>query len=90
MSKKLPSPCVDVCKYKREGHCVACSMTKAQKKQFKSLKKADQRADFIDMLINQQAKLGTSAAWPSIYAKRCAKKGVTLPQRLRVETTQET
>ncbi|MEM7463357.1 MAG: DUF1289 domain-containing protein, partial [Pseudomonadota bacterium] len=38
MSKKIPSPCVDVCKYKRQGHCIACSMTKAQKSQFKKLK----------------------------------------------------
>ncbi|MEM7240341.1 MAG: DUF1289 domain-containing protein, partial [Pseudomonadota bacterium] len=26
---KIPSPCIDVCKYKLKGHCIACSMTKA-------------------------------------------------------------
>ena len=38
MSKKTPSPCIDVCKFRREGHCIGCSMTKAQKSMFKKLK----------------------------------------------------
>ncbi|MEM6670690.1 MAG: DUF1289 domain-containing protein, partial [Pseudomonadota bacterium] len=29
MSEKLPSPCIDVCKFRRAGHCIGCSMTKA-------------------------------------------------------------
>ena len=80
MSKKLPSPCVDVCKYKRKGHCIACSMTKAQKKMFKTLKKEDHRAAFIEMLIAQQLQMGKFPAWPDMYARRCAKKGVSLPK----------
>ena len=39
MAKKLPSPCMNVCKYKLKGHCIACSMTKPQKSLFKQLKK---------------------------------------------------
>ncbi|MGY9010678.1 MAG: DUF1289 domain-containing protein [Rhodobacterales bacterium] len=32
------SPCVDICKFKLQGHCLGCSMTKAQRSLFKSLK----------------------------------------------------
>ena len=35
---KIPSPCIGVCKYKREGHCIGCSMTEDQKKQQKLMK----------------------------------------------------
>ncbi|MEL6314795.1 MAG: DUF1289 domain-containing protein [Pseudomonadota bacterium] len=80
MSKKLPSPCVDVCKYKRQGHCIACSMTKTQKKLFKSLKKEEHRAAFLEMLIAQQLYMGKYPAWPDMYARRCAKKGVSVPK----------
>lgn len=57
-------------------------MTKAQKKLFKSLKKEDHRAAFLEMLIAQQRQLGKFAAWPEMYAKRCAKKGVAVPDLL--------
>ena len=30
MAKKLPSPCIDVCKFRRAGHCIGCSMTKSR------------------------------------------------------------
>ncbi|MBT8476394.1 MAG: DUF1289 domain-containing protein, partial [Alphaproteobacteria bacterium] len=51
---KVPSPCIDVCKYKRQGHCIGCSMTKAQKSLYKSLKKPRHRAAFVGMLKVQQ------------------------------------
>ncbi len=79
MAQKLPSPCVDVCKYKREGHCIACSMTKAQKSLFKQLKKNKHRAGFVQMLVAQQENLGNYPAWSGLYVKRCRKKGVTPP-----------
>ena len=79
MTKKLPSPCVDVCKYKLKGHCIACSMTKVQKSLFKQLKKEKHRKAFLDMLILQQVSLGTSKEWPILYLKRCANKNVTPP-----------
>ena len=76
---KLLSPCVDVCKYKLKGHCIACSMTKPQKSGYKSLSsQADQRA-FFDMLLAQQKLLGKFKAWPGMYARRCKKKGVKNP-----------
>ena len=34
---KILSPCIDICKFKREGHCIGCSMTKAQKSTFKAV-----------------------------------------------------
>ena len=54
MSKKLPSPCIDVCKFRRGGHCIGCSMTKAQKKMFKALKKPEHQEAFVEMLVHQQ------------------------------------
>ncbi|MEO0484339.1 MAG: DUF1289 domain-containing protein [Pseudomonadota bacterium] len=74
---KIPSPCVDVCKYKRAGHCIACSMTKPQKKIFKRLKKPEQQAGFVEMLKHQQAQLGRYDAWPQLYAKKLGKKTAT-------------
>ena len=68
------SPCVDVCKYKRDGHCSACSMTKAQKKLFKEIRKSELRAAFIEMLEHQQARLGHYHAWSVLYENKLAKK----------------
>ena len=81
MVKKLPSPCLDVCKYKLQGHCIACSMTKDQKSLFKQLKKEKHRQAFIEMLLQQQISLGTSKAWSRLYLKRCENKKVTPPRR---------
>ncbi|MEM9755404.1 MAG: DUF1289 domain-containing protein [Pseudomonadota bacterium] len=79
MANKLPSPCVDICKYRRAGHCIACSMTKAQKSMFKKLKTEKHRAAFVQMLTAQQRDMGKYHAWPTLYARRCAKKGVAPP-----------
>lgn len=76
---KLPSPCIDVCKFKRAGHCIGCSMTKAQKSMFKKLKKAEHQHAFLDMLVHQQNDLGKYSHWPEAYRKRCARKGKTAP-----------
>jgi predicted Fe-S protein YdhL (DUF1289 family) len=78
---KIPSPCIDVCKYKRAGHCIACSMTKPQKSAFKALKSGPQKRGFVAMLEAQQAQMGKFAAWPKVYARKCAKKGVDYPFR---------
>jgi hypothetical protein len=79
MAKKLPSPCIDVCKYRRGDHCIGCSMTKAQKKAFKALKKPEHQHAFVDMLVHQQRDLGKFAHWTKAYLKKCRKKGVTPP-----------
>ena len=77
---KPPSPCIDVCKFRRQGHCIGCSMTKAQKKMFKSLKKAEHKSAFIQFLMLQQKDMGKYAHWRGAYAKKCAKKGIRPPK----------
>jgi len=73
---KTPSPCIDVCKYKREGHCIGCSMTKPQKSLFKSLKKDSHREAFVDLLVMQQTAMGGFTHWTPKYLRKCAKKKV--------------
>ncbi len=84
MAKKLPSPCIDVCKFRRAGHCTGCSMTEAQKGMFDRLAKCDRRG-FVELLAHQQHTLGGYAHWQRVYAKKCAKKGVAPPASVRVD-----
>lgn len=79
---KIPSPCIDVCKFKREGHCIGCSMTKVQKKMFKSLKKPAQQEAFVEMLVHQQNDLGGFRYWTSRYTRKCQERGVQPPGRV--------
>ncbi|WP_299082395.1 DUF1289 domain-containing protein [uncultured Ruegeria sp.] len=74
MSKKVPSPCIDVCKFRREGHCIGCSMSKSQKKLFKSIKRSDQQEAFVQMLICQQERMGRYTHWGPAYLKKLKKK----------------
>ncbi|MEM9319725.1 MAG: DUF1289 domain-containing protein [Pseudomonadota bacterium] len=80
--EKLPSPCIDVCKFRRAGHCIGCSMTKAQKSMFKKLKKPTHRAAFLTMLIAQQAVLSKYRHWRPRYLRKCLKRGVAPPAEL--------
>ena len=73
---KLPSPCIDICKYKLRGHCIACSMTKPQKSLFKQLDKDKHKEAFVLMLISQQQRVGSSKGWLEEYQRRCAKHKV--------------
>ena len=79
---KTPSPCIDVCKFRRKGHCIGCSMTKAQKSMFKKLKKDAHRDAFIEMLVAQQDVMGKYSHWAPAYARRCLKKGAKPPANL--------
>ena len=84
---KTPSPCIDVCKFRRPGrdgarHCIGCSMTKDQKRVLKALKKDAQRRAFVDLLMAQQAVMGRYGHWAEAYAKRCRKRGVAPPRAL--------
>lgn len=83
---KTPSPCIDVCKFKRQGHCTGCSMTKAQKTLFKSLKKDAYREAFVEMLTAQQDQLGKYRHWQPGYLKKLKKKNVE-PMRFLLENT---
>lgn len=77
---KIPSPCIDVCKFKLEGHCIGCGMTKKTKKQFKKLGGRKPARAFLSTLIETQAKVGVKTrGWEKGYRKRCAKKGVDCP-----------
>ena len=73
---KTPTPCIDVCKYKREGHCIGCSMTKAQKSLFKDLKKNKHKEAFVELLLSQQARLGKYEHWRAQYLRKCLRKKV--------------
>ena len=75
---KVPSPCSRVCKFKREGHCIGCSMTKAQKSAFKALKKNKQREAFVELVAAQQSVMGRYKHWEEAYARKCRKKKVSL------------
>ena len=70
---KIPSPCIGVCKYKRDNHCIGCSMNKDQKKMFKSLKKARMKQAFIKMLCAQQETLGGYGHWEKAYDRKRGK-----------------
>jgi predicted Fe-S protein YdhL (DUF1289 family) len=73
---KTPSPCIDVCKFKRDGHCIGCSMTKAQKSLFKELKKDAHRQAFVEMLMTQQQAMGKYQHWAPAYFRKCLRKKV--------------
>lgn len=75
---KTPSPCISVCKFKRDGHCIGCSMTKAQKSAFKDLKKDKHREGFVGLVMAQQKVMGKYSHWEEAYRKRCRKKKVRL------------
>ncbi|RED18773.1 DUF1289 domain-containing protein [Pontivivens insulae] len=75
MSGKTLSPCIKVCKFKRQGHCIGCSMTKEQKSLFKKLKGEKHRRAFLVLVMNQQRALGRFTHWTAAYLKRARKKG---------------
>lgn len=81
---KPPSPCIDICKFRRPGpagrHCIGCSMTKSQKKMFKALKKPEHQTAFVGFLTLQQREMGKYRHWAPAYARKCAKKGVKPPK----------
>lgn len=79
MGTKIPSPCVKVCKFKRDGHCIGCGLTKKQKKSFKKVGGKKRKIAFIRDLLRQQDDLGGYPMWPRAWRKRCRKKGVVCP-----------
>jgi hypothetical protein len=78
---KVPSPCIDVCKYKlKGGHCIGCGMTKPQKKAFKALDGKRVKRAFLHDLLEQQTRLGGKFKhWASAYRRKCEKKGTPCP-----------
>ena len=80
---RLPSPCIDVCKFRREGpggrHCIGCSMTKPQKRLFKAVRGPQGREALLRLVMVQQGAMGRYDHWTPAYARRCRKKGATPP-----------
>ena len=78
---KVPSPCIDVCKYKLKGsRCIGCGMTREQKKEFKELDGKNAKRLFVAMLRDEQARLPLSfAGWEKAYRRKCEKKGARCP-----------
>ena len=76
---KVPSPCIDVCKYKNRGYCIGCGMTERQKKEFKRLDGSKAKRAFLTDLVDQQATVGKYRHWEPEYRRKCRKKGVECP-----------
>jgi len=78
---KVPSPCIDVCKYKlKGGHCIGCGMTKPQKKTFKRLDGRKAKRRFVADLVAQHRALGDRfKGWVTAYRRKCAKKDIACP-----------
>lgn len=79
-AKDVPSPCIDICKYKlKKSRCIGCGMTEQEEKRFKKLASKQQRLAFLEALRAQQGDLGIDAYWLKMYQRKCRKKGVGLP-----------
>ncbi len=79
---RAPSPCVDVCKYKRQGRCIGCSMTKAEKDAFPRHGGGGAKKAFIEGLIGRLAESTRNPAfWVMAYRRKCEMEGVTCPIR---------
>jgi len=64
------SPCIKVCKYRADGHCLGCSMTKTQKKISKCLKSKDKQLAFEGLIRMQQTVLGGFESWEKAHKQR--------------------
>ncbi|MDG2355549.1 MAG: DUF1289 domain-containing protein [Paracoccaceae bacterium] len=73
---KIPSPCIDICKYKLNGHCTGCYMTRKQKKQFKTLNSFSEKRIFLSKLITKQIGFDGSKKWQTSYRRKCNKRGL--------------
>ena len=74
-----PSPCVNVCKYKRQGRCVGCTMTKAEKDAFPQSGSGPMKKAFIMGLIERVSKERNPAFWAIAYRRKCDRAGVPCP-----------
>ena len=67
---KKSNPCIGVCKFEREGHCIGCSMTKEQKAISKKLQKPNQTEAFMQLLVAQELMLGGYDHWQDAYDRK--------------------
>ena len=84
---KVASPCIGVCTFRRSGpagsHCIACSMTKAQKKLSKRARRPAEAEAMLALVMAQQAVMGRYDHWRGAYLERAARKGRAVPPALR-------
>ena len=79
---RVPSPCVDVCKYKRQGRCIGCSMTKMEKDSFPRHGGGAAKRAFIEGLIGRLAESTRNPGfWIMSYRRKCEMEGVECPIR---------
>jgi hypothetical protein len=77
---------MDICRYELDGHCLACSMTKAQKSLFGALKRERAQAQFVREIMEQQAELRPQFSghrfdqWAVAYRNKCQAFGKTPPE----------
>lgn len=76
---KAPSPCISVCKFRDDGHCIGCGMTKPEKKRFKRLDGKTPRRAFFVMLVDRLQAKGRLGYWERMYRRRCERKGRPCP-----------
>ena len=77
--KSAPSPCIDVCKYKRAGRCIGCSMTKDEKKGFGRLVDKEEKKQFFRTLIGRLDAMRALPFWAGAYRRKCERKGRACP-----------
>lgn len=75
-----PSPCIDVCKYKRQGRCVGCAMTEMEKAAFPRAGSGAAKRAFFEALVARMGEtMRNTAFWASAYRRKCAQEGVRCP-----------
>ncbi|KTR08042.1 hypothetical protein NS365_02250 [Aureimonas ureilytica] len=76
---KAPSPCISVCKFRDNGHCIGCGMTKPEKKRFKKLGGKAEKKGFLTLLVARLEASGRLGYWSRMYRRRCDKKDRPCP-----------
>lgn len=74
-----PSPCIDVCKFRDEGHCIGCLMTKPEKKLFKRLSKKRRKQAFFLVLRGRLEAAERFDYWARLYRRKCDRKDASCP-----------
>ena len=74
-----PSPCIDVCKFREEGRCLGCAMTKSEKKTYKRLSGKSSKRAFFLMLSGRLEAADRFGYWARMYRRKCVAKGAPCP-----------
>ena len=80
-----PTPCMDVCRYELEGHCLQCGMTEGEKGLFGALRKEPAQKAFLRELGQRQTILAARFPearfdrWRVAYRNKCRAFGKESP-----------